>query len=127
MTLLLAIAATLSLCLGSIGLYGVLSHAVAGRTREIGVRVALGADPRRVRALVLREAVVLLVVGLATGGVVSVLAGRLLGSLLYEVAPGDPVALAASALLLSTVALAATLVPTRRALRLDPTRALAAD
>jgi predicted permease len=126
-TLLLSGFSAAALLLAAVGLYGAVSALVGERTRELGVRMALGAAPGRVRRGVLLGA--LAVVG---GGTVAGLAGalagaRLLGALLYEVRPTDPATLAGVCLLLTGVGLAAAYVPARRATRIDPARALRAE
>lgn len=120
----LAAAAVLALLLGAIGLYGVISYAVAERRSEIGVRVALGASPSSVGALVLREGVALAAVGGALGLAGAFLLTRFLRSVLFEVSTLDPVTFAAVALILLAVALIATWLPARRAARIDPLEAI---
>ncbi len=114
----------LALALACIGMYGVLSYAVAQRTREIGVRIALGADAAQVVRLVLRRGVALVLAGLALGLGAALVLARLVSTLLYGIGPGDPVTIAAVSLLLVAVALLAGSVPARRATRIDPTEAL---
>lgn len=116
--------AGLVLLLASIGLYGVTAYAVAGRTREIGVRMALGAQARDVRWLVLREALVLVAAGIMVGIPLGIASSRLLGSMLFEVHAADPGAILVSLLVLSSVALLAAFIPARRATRVDPMVAL---
>ncbi len=113
--------------LATLGLYGVISYMVARRRNEIGVRVALGADRGRVVRLVLREAVVLLAVGLVIGTALSLWAGRAASSLLFGLKPYDPVTLASAVLLLAGVALLASYWPAQRASRLEPMQALRED
>jgi predicted permease len=118
--ILLGIAAAVALFLGSVGIYGVISYIVSQRTREIGVRMALGAERSDVRGMVLKQAG-----GLAFGGVVIGLAAaagltRLMSSLLYGVSPMDPLTFGSVALGLSAVALLASWIPARRAARTDP-------
>jgi len=113
--------------LAAIGLYGVMAYAVSQRTHEIGIRMALGADRRRVLAMVVREGMTLTVIGIVIG-----LAGayalmkylETLTELLFGVQPRDPWTFAVIALLLGAVALVACLVPARRATRVDPLTAL---
>jgi predicted permease len=112
------------LLLSAVGLYGVLSYMVSRRRREIGIRMALGAAARNVRNLVLGDGLRLVAIGLAIGFVVAALVTRLLRTLLFGVSPLDPVTYGAIALLFGTVALAACLVPTRRALRTEPLEVL---
>jgi putative ABC transport system permease protein len=115
------------LLLAAIGIYGVTSYAVSRRTREIGIRMALGADRRMVLGLVLRQALTLTAIGLAIGLACSAAASQLLGSLLFGVSTLDPVTFAGAALLFSLIALAASYVPARRATQVDPMVALRAD
>jgi predicted permease len=110
--------------LAVLGLYGVVAYMVARRRNEIGVRIALGAGRGRVIRLVLREAAVLLGVGLAVGVGLSLWAARAAISMLYDLKPYDPVTLGGAVLLLATVALIASYAPARRASRLDPMDAL---
>jgi len=114
----------LATLLAAVGLYGVMSYSVARRTREIGIRMALGATKGRVRSMILRDGMKPVVVGLAIGFIAAMALGRLLGSLLYGVSPLDPVTYGAIALLLSTVALVASAVPARRAVGGDPVEVL---
>jgi putative ABC transport system permease protein len=110
--------------LAAIGLYGVVTYSVAQRTREIGVRVAMGASARAIVALIARGALPLVSVGLVLGLAVSVAFSRLLVSLMWEVRPTDPLTYAGVSLLLILVALLACVAPVRRALHVDPTVAL---
>ena len=110
--------------LACIGLYGVMSYGVARRTNEIGIRMALGARGVSVLWLVLHEALVLVVIGLAVGLVTSWWATRTAASLLYELKPNDPLTIAVATLLLAGVALIAGYLPARRAARVDPMVAL---
>jgi len=117
----------LALILAAAGLYGVVSFLVAQRTREIGIRMALGADRARVAVQVLRSALGLAGVGLALGLGGAVALRRFTASLLFGIAPGDPWALAAASAVLVGVALLAALAPARRATRVDPLEAIRAD
>jgi ABC-type antimicrobial peptide transport system permease subunit len=119
--------AAVALLLAGLGTYGVIAYSVALRRYEIGVRVALGAGDRSVMLLVLREAVMIAAIGLVLGLGASALAGRALRSVLFGVSPTDPTSLAVTALLLVVVALLASMLPARRALRVDPLEALRAD
>ena len=110
--------------LAAVGIYGVLSYAVTQRTREIGIRISLGASQGRVLAEVLREGMILAAVGSAIGIAGALAAGKVLTTLLHQVKPGDPFILAATTGLLALVALVACLLPARRAARLDPANAL---
>lgn len=125
--LILSAFAALALVLAVVGLYGVITATVVERTREIGVRIALGAQPRAVRWLVLRQGLLLTATGAAIGLATSLAVTRMLGSVLYEVSPSDPASLAAAAAVLLVVALVACYIPARRATRVDPTVALRAE
>jgi predicted permease len=114
----------LCLLLVAVGVFGTLTYAVAARSREIGVRLALGARPGAIRLRILRDVTVLLVAGLALGVPVALGLGQLVASLLFGVTPTDPVTLAGAALVLWGVTLAAGYVPALRASRLDPVAAL---
>jgi putative ABC transport system permease protein len=116
--------ACVAVLLAAIGLYGVVSHAVAQRTREVGVRVALGAKRSDILRLVLGEGLTLIVAGLVGGLTVALLVMRYLETLVFGVSPTDPATLAAACGVLAIVALAAHAVPIRRALRIDPAAAL---
>ncbi|HEY4215945.1 MAG TPA: ABC transporter permease [Gemmatimonadaceae bacterium] len=124
---LFGIFAGLAVMLAAIGLYGVLAHLVAERTRELGVRVALGADPRRVRGLVLGQGVLLTMLGTMLGLGGSVLAVRAARTLVYDVSIYDPWTFIAGAVVLVAVSLAACWFPARRASRVDPMIALRAE
>jgi predicted permease len=119
--------ASLALALAAIGLYGVIAYGVSQRTREMGVRIALGARAADVITMVLREAMSLSVVGIVAGGVGAVAATRALRGLLFGVQPGDPATLVATALILILVAVAAAYVPARRAASIDPIEAFRAE
>ena len=125
--LLLSLFAGIALVLGVIGIYGVMSYAVAQRTREIGVRMALGASPGDARRMVLREGVSLAGVGIVLGVVAALLSTRALSGLLYGVTTMDPLTFGAVPIGLIVVALLASYLPARRATRVDPTTALRAD
>jgi predicted lysophospholipase L1 biosynthesis ABC-type transport system permease subunit len=124
---MLGIFAALALLLAGSGLYGVTSYGIEQRTREIGVRMALGADRRDVLRLVVGEAVRTCAVGVVLGLAASAAAGRLLGSLLFSVQPIDPAVLAADALFLLIASVLASSAPAVRASRLDPMVALRAE
>jgi putative ABC transport system permease protein len=121
---LLAVFAGLALVLASLGVYGVLSYAVSQRTRELGLRMALGAPRERVLRQVIGEGMVLVAIGVAAGTAGAFAASRLLGSLLYEVGTADPLTYAAVPALLVLVGLAAVWLPARRATRVEPVVAL---
>lgn len=114
----------LALLLACVGLYGVMSYGVARRTNEIGIRMALGARGGNVLWLVLREALVLVVIGLAVGLFASLLLTKTAATLLYELKPNDPLTITLATLLLTAVALLAGYLPARRASRVDPMVAL---
>jgi len=116
--------AGLALVIACVGLYGMMSYAVARRTKEIGVRMALGARRGRVVWMVLREVCVLTVLGLAISVPIALASSRLLDSFLFGVKPNDPRALAAAAVILLTAALLAGYAPSHRASRVDPMVAL---
>ena len=113
--------------LAVIGLYGVISYSVSRRTREIGVRIALGAGRRRILGLVLGQGAILAGIGLGIGLVAAGWATRFLASFLFEVPPTDQLTFAAVAALLLLAALAACAVPAQRATRVDPSTALRSD
>ncbi len=127
MLLLMSLLAAAAVVLASVGLYGVLSYAVRTRERELGVRMALGADRRGVMGLVLGDGFRITATGIALGLVGAAASARLVESLLYEVGPRDPWALAGSAALFLAVALAASYVPARRATGIHPADALRAE
>ncbi len=116
--------ACLATLLAAVGLYGVLAYTVAQRTREIGLRMALGAEPGRVRRMVLRQVALMTLVGGTIGLLASIWLGGLAASLLFELKGRDPLVLAVSAVLLSAVAMGAGFLPAHRASRIDPMRAL---
>jgi ABC-type antimicrobial peptide transport system permease subunit len=116
--------AVLATLLASIGLYGVLAYSVAQRTREIGVRMALGADAQAVRIMILRQVSVMMLVGVAIGLVGALGLGRAGRSILYGLQEHDPVVLGLSIVMLGLVALGAGYVPARRASEVDPVQAL---
>ena len=110
--------------LAAVGLYGLLSYVVSRRTREIGVRMALGANRKAVLGLVLRDGVRLTLIGAALGAVATSVAARTLGRLLYGVGPTDPLTFTAVVLVLVVVALLASYLPAARATHVDPVVAL---
>lgn len=122
--LLLGLAGVVALTIGLVGLYGVISYVVEQRRREIGIRMALGADSRRVAGMVLGQSAILAGAGIAVGLVAAAFTARFLQSLLFEVGPADGRVLSAVALLLLAVTLLASWIPARRASRVDPMTAL---
>ena len=114
----------LALVLAAIGIYGVMSYVVAGRTREIGLRMALGAQLRHVRQLILGQGMILASIGLGLGLVIVFILARFLTTMLYGVSPTDPITFIAITFLLAAVALVACYIPARRAARVDPMVAL---
>ena len=124
---LLGAFAGVALVLAVVGLYASIAYTVSQRTREIGIRIALGASSRKVQRLVLADGVRLAVAGLAAGAIVAAAATRALSSLLYGIEPTDPLTFAAIALLVAATSLAASWFPARRAVRVDPVDALRAE
>jgi putative ABC transport system permease protein len=123
-TLLLGGFASAAVLLAAVGLYGVIAFAVAQRTREIGVRVALGAQRGDVYRLVMRRGMLLIGTGLVIGTGAVLALGRVVAGLLFGVTPRDPVTMVAVALFLTAVAIIATYLPARRAMHVDPLVAL---
>jgi predicted permease len=121
---LLAIFGGMALFLAAIGLYGVMSYSVSQSTRELGVRMALGAGARDVLRLVVSRGLRLTIAGIVIGAAAALLLTRLMGDLLYKVSPRDPIAFGAALIILIVVALVACFLPARRATRIDPVRAL---
>jgi ABC-type antimicrobial peptide transport system permease subunit len=114
----------LALLLACIGLYGVMAHGVLRRTKEIGIRMALGAERRGIVWMVMRETLVLVVAGIAVGVPVALGAARLISSQLFGLGPADPLTLVASALVLIGVASLAGFLPARKASKVNPLTAL---
>jgi hypothetical protein len=127
LTNLLIAFGVVALLLSSMGIYGMLAYLVARRTSEIGIRMALGARPVAVIALILRESVVPVGLGLAVGAVAAIVAARWVNALLFGVAAYDPRTMTVAALVFLTIATLAALLPARRASRIDPLGALRAD
>ena len=124
---LLTVVGALSLLLAAVGLYSVMSYAVSQRTQEMGIRMALGARPRQVMGLVVREGLMMMAPGLLAGIVVALAAGRLLGGMLVNVSVADPLTFSASAAFLCLVAALASYMPARRATNADPMAALRSE
>ncbi|HEY5078419.1 MAG TPA: ABC transporter permease, partial [Opitutaceae bacterium] len=123
-SILMGIFASVALLLAAIGLYGVISYSVVQRTREIGIRAALGAHPGNIRSLVLKGAMTLTVLGLVLGAAGALVLAQFLSSMLFNVGKYDPATLVGVALILTGVALLACLIPARRAMRVNPIVAL---
>jgi putative ABC transport system permease protein len=123
-TLLLAIFAGVALVLAAVGIYGVMAYTVAQRTHEIGIRMALGAQPNNVLSLIMRQGLLLAFAGTAIGLAAALGLTRVMTSLLYEVSPTDPVTFATDALILTGISLIASFIPARRAMKVDPLVAL---
>jgi len=117
----------IALALALVGIYGVVSYSVAQRTREMGIRLALGADPGGVRSLVVRGSMRMVALGLVLGVLGSLAVGRLMQGMLYNVAPSDPVAILVGTVLLAGAALVASWVPARLGTNVDPMRTMRAD
>jgi len=113
-----------AVALASVGLYGVVAYAVTQRTRELGIRMALGAQPGNVVAMVVRDSLVPVLAGVAAGVAGALALARLVAAMLYGVAPRDPVSMGLAAAAMVLVAIAAAIIPARRASRVEPTQAL---
>ncbi|MBV9770107.1 MAG: FtsX-like permease family protein, partial [Bryobacterales bacterium] len=122
--LLLSIFAGLALVLAAIGIYGLMSYSVEQRTQELGIRMALGADRGNMLKLVVRQGMLLSLIGVVVGLAASLSLNRLLANLLFGVKSTDPLTYAAVAVILVLVALLATYIPARRATQIDPLVAL---
>jgi ABC-type antimicrobial peptide transport system permease subunit len=121
---MLRIAAGMALLLGVVGIYGVVSYTVSQRTREIGIRMALGAPQQSVRQMFLRQGLLLTAIGVVCGLAAAAGLTRLMKTLLFEVSPLDPVTYCAVSLVLAAAALLASYVPARRATTIEPVEAL---
>jgi len=117
----------LALGLAVVGLYGVRAYSVARRTREIGIRMALGARSLEVLKMFMREGSITLFSGVSLGLLLAVATGRIVSGFLYQVSPLDPIAFATAAVLLAVASIAATWLPARRATHVDPLKALRGD
>jgi ABC-type antimicrobial peptide transport system permease subunit len=126
-TYLLSVLAGLAFLLATLGIYGMLVFSTTQRTREIGIRIAVGGNARDIVRLVIGESARLIAAGVALGLLGSLAAARLVGALLYSTSPTDPLTLAATTTVLATVALLACYVPAKRATRIDPLNALRAS
>ncbi len=124
---MLGIAASIALCIGVVGIYGVIAYAAAQRTREIGVRMALGAQVGDVRKMFLRHGLALAATGIVLGIGVAVVLTRVMAAFLFGVGPMDPITYAVVSAVLAAIALLATYLPARRASQVDPVIALRAD
>jgi predicted permease len=124
---MLAIAAAMALLLGVSGLYGVIAYAVSRRRREVGIRLALGAQAREIRALFMRRGLLLVIVGVAIGLGGAVALTRVMQSLLFGISPLDPITFTAVPVVLAVAAVLATYVPARRALAVDPVETLRSE
>jgi len=114
----------LALALACVGIYGIMAYSVANRRNEIGIRMALGAQPGQVRGMILRESTWLAIAGIVAGVAASLMLTRLVKSMLYGIQPYDPLTMTGGVLILLTVALAASWVPARRAAGVQPMEAL---
>jgi ABC-type antimicrobial peptide transport system permease subunit len=123
-SLFLGVLGVIALLLAGVGLYGVMAYSVSQRTREIGIRMALGADPKGVLWMALRRGLLLALSGIGAGLVIALAAAPQIEPLLYRVSPVDPISIAGAALFLIVVAVIASLIPALRATRVDPIRAL---
>jgi putative ABC transport system permease protein len=122
--IVIAAAASVAMVLGAIGIYGVTSYVVTRRTGEIGVRLALGAEPRRVSGMIVRQGALVVFLGVAAGLAAACAGGRMIESLLYGVSSRDPAVFGITTLILIALALLASWLPARRAARLNPLDAL---
>jgi ABC-type antimicrobial peptide transport system permease subunit len=124
---MLAIAGGMALALGVVGIYGVIAYVVSQRTREIGIRSALGAEPRQLSKMFLLDGLVLSAIGAVVGLVAATAVGRLMSSLLFGVGPMDATAYVAAVVVTIAAAALASYVPARRAANIDPVETLKAE
>ena len=124
---MLGVAAALALLLGLVGLYGVIAYSASQRRREIGIRIALGAQRKTVTAMVVRQGLAMAGIGVACGFIVAVGATRLLRSLLFHVSPMDPLTYGCAALALCAAGALASYIPSRRTATVNPVEALRAE
>jgi predicted permease len=127
LALLMAVFSVAAVLLAAVGIYGVMSQMTSERKHEIGIRMALGAREDQVLSLVFRQGLIIVAVGVTLGLGLAIAVGRLMASQLFGITPADPVTLLIAPLVVTGVAMAANLVPARRAMRVDPVRALQAD
>jgi putative ABC transport system permease protein len=116
-----------ALFLAALGLYGVLAYSVTRRTREIGIRIALGSPRAKICGLVVRQGMIMVALGILTGVAISVACGPLVRHFVYGVTPHDPAMIIGVAILLMAIAILACWLPARRAMRVDPIQALRAE
>lgn len=121
---LLAAFAAIAIVLSAVGLYGVIAYTVTQRTRELGIRIALGAEPAGIATLVVGTGLRHALVGTSMGAVIAVASSRLISSMLYAVSPADPLTIVAAIVLIASVSVLASYMPARRAARIDPITAL---
>jgi putative ABC transport system permease protein len=124
LTLLLTLFSSIALIIAAVGIYGVISYSVAQRSKEFGLRIALGAQPMNILGLVLKQGVLLTTTGIAVGVACALGLTRLMASLLFGVKPSDAVTYVGVSALLAAVALFASYIPARRATQVDPIKAL---
>jgi predicted permease len=124
---MLSVAASMALLLGVVGIYGVISYSVSQRTREIGIRMALGAQRESITSLFVRNGLILTGIGIASGLVASFLAARLMRSLLFHISPADPLTYISISVIITLVAWLACYLPSRRAATVDPMLALRSE
>jgi ABC-type antimicrobial peptide transport system permease subunit len=125
--MMLCVAGSMALLLGIVGIYGVISYAVSQRTREIGIRMALGARREALTTMFARQGLGLACIGVACGVAVAFLSARLMRSLLFGISPTDPWTYAAATLSILAIAWIASYLPSRRAAAVDPVNALRAE